>query len=109
MATIESGVGAGRDRAGGAPLSSVIAEYEQLDLDRQFAQAVVSGAMTALEQARAHAAAQHLYITPYVQPALPESSTYPRRFLSVFITGVLAFCLWVIGLLTVRSIRERFG
>ena len=109
LAAIGATVGTGKDRAGGAALSSVVAEYEQLELERGFAQALVTTAMQALEQARANAAAQHLYITPYVRPSLPESSVYPRRLFSVIVVGLLAFCFWVIALLTVRSIRERFG
>jgi capsular polysaccharide transport system permease protein len=109
LSQIEASVAAGKDRAGGAALSAVVAEYEQLDLERQFAQALVTSAMQALEQARAIANSQHLYITPYVRPSLPESSTYPRRVFSIFVVGLLAFGIWVIGLLTARSIFERFG
>ncbi len=109
LAAIGATVAAGKDRAGGTALSSVVAEYEQLELERGFAQALVTTAMQALEQARANAASQHLYITPYVRPSLPESSVYPRRLFSVIVVGLLAFCIWVIVLLTVRSIRERFG
>ena len=109
LAAVEATVAAGKERAGGASLSAVIAEYEQLDLERQFAQALVTSAMQALEQARAMAASQRLYITPYVRPSLPESSTYPRRIFSIFVVGILAFLMWVIGLLTVRSMFERFG
>jgi capsular polysaccharide transport system permease protein len=109
IAAMGATVGTGKDRAGGAALSSVVAEYEQLELERGFAQALVTTAMQALEQARANAAAQHLYITPYVRPSLPESSVYPRRMFSIIVVGLIAFCLWVIALLTVRSIRERFG
>jgi capsular polysaccharide transport system permease protein len=109
LAAVEATVAAGKERAGGASLSSVIAEYEQLELERTFAQALVTSAMQALEQARAMAASQRLYITPYVRPSLPESSTYPRRLLSIFVVGILAFVIWVVGLLTVRSMFERFG
>lgn len=108
LAALESTVAGGKDRSG-APLSSVVAEYEQLELERQFAQALVTSAMQALEQARALASAQHVYITPYVRPSLPESSVYPARFMSVVVVGLLAFGLWVIGLLTIRAIRERFA
>ena len=39
-------------------------------------------------QARANAASQHLYITPYVRPHLPQSSTYPNRPLAILIVGM---------------------
>jgi capsular polysaccharide transport system permease protein len=111
LAAIEAtvGAGAGKDRAGGSALSKVVGEYEQLSLEVGFAAAMVTSTMQALEQARAMSGSQHLYITPYVRPSLPESSIYPRRFFSVLVVGLLAFGFWLFGLLTVRSIRERFG
>lgn len=93
----------------GETLSSAIAEYEQLDLERQFAQNMLTSALQALDGARANAAAQHVYITPFISPNLPESASYPRRFMSILTVGALAFGVWLAGLLVVRSIRERFG
>jgi capsular polysaccharide transport system permease protein len=92
----------------GRALSAVIGEYEQLDMERQFAQTMLASAATALDQARASANAQHLYITPYVRPSLPQSATYPRVFLSVLTVAAFAFGFWIAGLMIVRSIRERF-
>lgn len=105
LQSIESTVGQSRD---GVALSKVMAEYEQIDLERQFAQNMVTATMQALDTARANAAQQHLYITPYVRPSLPESSVYPRPVRSVIVVGLLAFVLWMCGLLVLRSIRERF-
>lgn len=106
LARTEADVGIGST---GSALSTIVGDYEQINLEVQFAQAMVTSAMQALDQARANAAAQHLYITPYVRPSLPESSTYPRRLLSVAALGALAFAIWLIGLMIVKSIRERFG
>jgi capsular polysaccharide transport system permease protein len=92
----------------GKALSAVVAEYEQLELERQFSQAMVTSTMQALDTARASAASQQLYITPFVKPHLPHSTTYPNRSLSVLTVAAVAFLIWMIGLLTVRSIRERF-
>ena len=98
-----------RRNKSGAALSAVIAEYEQLDLERQFAQNMVTSTMQALDQSRASAASQHLYITPYVRPSLPESSTYPRRILEVVTVAALALIVWLIGLMIGRSVVERLG
>lgn len=106
LAIIEGSVGRNKS---GAALSSVIAEYEQLDLERQFAQAMVTSTMAALDAARANAASQHLYITPYVRPSLPESSLYPRRILAIGTAAGLALIVWLIGLMVGRSIIERLG
>jgi capsular polysaccharide transport system permease protein len=106
LATIEGSVGRNKN---GAALSSVIAEYEQLDLERQFAQNMVTSTMAALDSARANAASQHLYITPYVRPSLPESSLYPRRILAIGTAAGLALIVWLSGLLLGRSVIERLG
>jgi capsular polysaccharide transport system permease protein len=105
LQSIESTVGQSRD---GVALSKVMAEFEQLELERQFSQNMVTATMQALDTARANAAQQHLYITPYVRPSLPESSVYPRPVRSVIVVGLLAFVFWMCGLLILRSIRERF-
>lgn len=91
---------------GNTPLSKVVADFEQLDLERQFAQGMVTSAMQSLEHARSQALAQHVYVTPYIQPALPQSSTYPRRLLSVGVAAFGLFLFWLVGLLITRSIRE---
>jgi capsular polysaccharide transport system permease protein len=106
LATLEGSVGRNKS---GAALSSVIAEYEQLDLERQFAQNMVTSTMAALDAARANAASQHLYITPYVRPSLPESSVYPRRILAIGTVAGLALIVWLIGLMLGRSVLERLG
>jgi capsular polysaccharide transport system permease protein len=102
----EATVGTNRD---GSSLSTVMAEYEQLDLERQFAMGMLTSARTSLDQARARATAQNLYITPYVRPHLPRSAIYPKRVLSIATVGMLAFAAWVVGMLILRSIRERFA
>ncbi len=106
LATIEGSVGRNKS---GAALSAVIAEYEQLDLERQFAQTMLTSTMAALDTSRASAASQHLYITPYVRPSLPESSVYPRRVLTVATIAGLALIVWLIGLMVGRSAFERIG
>lgn len=106
LAATEADVGKG---VNGTALSKVVGEYEQLNLQIQFAQQMVTSTMQALDQARANAASQHLYITPYVRPSLPQSSVYPNRFMSIVTVGLIAFALWAIGLLILRSINERFA
>ncbi len=107
LARTEADVGKRSDN--GSALSAVVGEYEQLSLEMQFAQNMVTGAMQALSQARANALAQHLYITPYVRPHLPQSSTYPRRFMSVVLVALMALSFWIAALMIVRSVRERFS
>lgn len=104
LALIESQVGATRE--GGKPLAQVVAKYEQLDLERQFAQNTLVSAMQSLEQARATVMTQRLYVTPFVRPATPESSTYPNRVVATLTVFGIALIIWIIGFLVVRSLRE---
>jgi capsular polysaccharide transport system permease protein len=106
LAMVESQVNTDKQ---GKPLSTVVGKFEQLDMERQFAQNMVLSTMQLLEQARANALAQHIYVNPFVHPSLPESSVFPRRILSIFVVGVICFMLWTIGLLVVRAIREHIA
>jgi capsular polysaccharide transport system permease protein len=91
---------------GNQALSKVVSQYESLMLDRGFAQNMVTSTMTTLELTRANAAAQHLYITPYVRPSLPESAIYPKRIQMVLWVALISWMIWTLGLLFYRAIRE---
>ena len=91
-------------RSGRNVLAGVVARFEALDMDRQYAQAILLTSLQSLDRARASAAAQHLYLTPYVRPALPESAGGPRVFLSMVLGAFILAAIWFIGLLAVRSI-----
>lgn len=93
-------------RSGRNVLAGVVARFEALDMDRQYAQAILLTSLQSLDRARASAAAQHLYLTPYVRPALPESAGGPRVFLSMVLGAFILAAIWFIGLLAVRSIMN---
>ena len=107
LASVEGQVANMRD--GANPLSRVVADFEQLDLERQFAQNMVLSSLQKLDDARAALLAQHVYVTPYVSPAMPQSSTYPKRILSIITVALVCFLFWTVGLLVVRSIREHLN
>jgi capsular polysaccharide transport system permease protein len=104
LALVDAQVGTTRD--GSTPLSKVVADYEFLDLERQFAQNMVLTTMQALEQARAAALTQHVYVTTFVSPALPQSSTFPKRVTAILIVALACMLFWTIGVLIVGSVRE---
>lgn len=106
LAAVEGQVA--NDRDGAAPLSRVVGKFERLDLEGKFASNMVQSLMQNLEQVRASALAQHVYVTAFISPALAESSTYPKRILSTFVAALVLFLLWLLGLLIVRSLREHF-
>jgi capsular polysaccharide transport system permease protein len=94
---------------GNQPLAQVVGRYEELDLERQFAQALLTSTVQSLEQARSNAVARRLFILPFVRPALPESSTYPKRLVAILTVAGASAMLWTIALLIGRSIREHLA
>lgn len=90
-------------------LSSLVAAYEDLTIEAEFAQKQLVSAMTSLEQARIQQMAQSRYVVAYQQPTLPDESLYPRPFL--FTLYVFAGLLLFIGIVSLvwASIREHAG
>jgi len=104
LAQIEAEVA--KSRQGSRALAEIVARYEQLDLERQYAQTMLISTLQALDQARANAAAQHLYLTPYVRPVLPSSSLHPKRAQGTILMACAFFGIWLVGVMAVRSVRE---
>jgi len=89
-----------------SPLSKVMGDYEQLDLERQFALDSVKKALATLDDARSRTVYQVMYVTPFVVPNLPQSSTYPQRLFFVGLVFMACLLFWTAGLLFFRSVRE---
>jgi capsular polysaccharide transport system permease protein len=94
------------DRSRADTLSRQLGSYEQLDSERRFAEAAYQHTLLGLDQARANADRQQVYIASFVPPSLPEEALYPRRWRSLGVVALLAFAFWAIGGLTVQSIRD---
>ncbi|KVF54712.1 hypothetical protein [Burkholderia cenocepacia] len=87
-------------------LSQKAAGYARLQLDAQFADKQLASALGALENARAEAERQQLYLERLVQPNVPDKAQEPRRvkrIIEVFALGMLA---WGILSLLFAGIRE---
>jgi len=67
---------------------------------------VLSTAQAALSNAQAAASAQRLYLTTYVRPTLPESSTSPNRWADLMLLMVVSAMVWMVGMLVRNSILE---
>ena len=94
------------DRSRNDTLSRQLGSYEQLESERRFAEAAYQHALQGLDQARANADRQQVYIASFVPPSLPEEALYPRRWRTLGVVALIAFALWAIGGLAVQSIRD---
>lgn len=95
-----------KDDEAGRKLMKTVARYEKLDLDRQYAQAMLLSARQTYDQARANAAAQHLYLTPFVRPALPENAAFPKRLQSILLKIGMWLGIWVVVMMLAQAVRE---
>ena len=90
-------------------LSRILGAYEQLESERKFAEVAYQHALAGLDQARANADRQRVFIASFVPPRLPEEALYPRRWRALATVALFAFALWAIGGLAVQSIRDHLG
>lgn len=116
IATLDARIAEERTRLGsgtpgtsqdGRPLAAVVGDYEELLVDREFAEQAYTLALATYEQAQAEARRQNRYLAVHVKPTLAERSVYPDRpiwFLSL-VVGCLV--LWAIGSLIVGNVFER--
>lgn len=89
------------------PLSEVVGEFEELVVDREFAEQAYTLALATYEQAQAEARRQNRYLAVHIPPTLSEEAEYPNR--PVLLGAIAALCLagWAILSLIVANIRER--
>jgi capsular polysaccharide transport system permease protein len=92
--------------AGDDALPGVLAEYQELLLEQQFAETAYTAALGSLERARAEADRQQAYLAIYVHPSVAEDATYPRRLLNILVVLLLSAVAWAVGALAFLSIRD---
>ena len=85
----------------------LIAQFESLVVNQEFAERTYTAALTALDAARSNVERQSLYLATYVQPTLAQRAEYPQRLLLVFLAGVFLFLAWAVLTLVYYSLRDR--
>ena len=112
LAAVEKQLAAEKARVAGRKsdnLNAIVAEYQDLTIEAEFAQKQLVSAMASLEQARIQQAAQSRYVVAYQQPTLPDESLYPRPYLfTLYIFLGTLFLLGIVSLIW-ASIREHAG
>jgi len=87
-------------------ISNTLARYEELELKRVFAEKLYDLASRSLEGARQRAEQQHLYLSVFVTPALPEESRFPQRLRLGILIPISLLILWGIVVLTVATVED---
>ncbi|MCR9212237.1 MAG: hypothetical protein NXI13_00855 [Proteobacteria bacterium] len=84
----------------------LLADYERLVIEDEFAKAAYTAAGTSMELARAEAARKHIYLVAFVEPSRPDESTKPDRpklILTILLCSVIAFGLFTLILAAIRE------
>jgi capsular polysaccharide transport system permease protein len=81
-------------------------EYQQLFLEKDIADKLLSSAMTALENARTEAQRKQIYIERIVEPSLADASLEPRRYRSMLAILIVSLISWGILSLLIIGVKE---
>jgi capsular polysaccharide transport system permease protein len=108
IATMEAEIDhASRDVAGGTgSLANKDSAYQQVALEREFANEQLTAALASLESARNQALHQQLYLERVSQPNLADEAMLPHRGRNIIITLLLGLVSWGTLSLLISSIRE---
>lgn len=91
----------------GEDYPTLIAEFERLSVDQEYAGETYHAALTALEVARDDAARQSRYLATYIKPTRAEGAEYPQRWILTGLSGLFLLLVWSILALVYYSIRDR--
>lgn len=99
--------GVGGEGPGGEDYATLVAEFERLTVDREFAEEAYKLALSAHDAAQAEAQRQSRYLAAHIEPTLAESSEYPQKPLILGVVLAFLVLFWAISILIFYSIRDR--
>ncbi|MDX0605740.1 RkpR, polysaccharide export protein [Sinorhizobium medicae] len=105
-------LGAGEKSAAGNDPNSPdvagrMAEFEELETEREFAERAYTAALGSLEKARIDANNRQRYLALFIEPTLSELAQYPARLLNSFLVMLGLLFAWGIGVMGYYNIRDR--
>ena len=94
-------------RIGGSAqaLAPIIADYERLVLEREFADRVLASALASLETARLESQRQQLYLERVVEPHAADYPSHPKRLMWIGIVILLSLSVYAICRSLIDNIR----
>ncbi|WP_037382786.1 RkpR, polysaccharide export protein [Sinorhizobium americanum] len=84
-----------------------IAEFEELETEREFAERAYTAALGSLERARIEANNRQRYLALFIEPTLSELAQYPARLLNSLLVALGLLFAWGIGVMSYYNIRDR--
>jgi BexC/CtrB/KpsE family polysaccharide export inner-membrane protein len=87
-------------------LSEAAAEYQRLQVQREFADQQLGLSLAALQDARNEARRQGAYVERVAQPSLPDEALEPRRIRGILATLIVGLVAWGILTMLLAGVRE---
>lgn len=84
-----------------------IAEFEELETEREFAERAYTAALGSLEKARIDANNRQRYLALFIEPTLSQMAQYPSRLLNAFLVTLGLLFAWGVGVMGYYNIRDR--
>ena len=92
---------------GGEDYATLLAEFERLTVDREFAEQAYTAALATYDQALAEARRKSRYLAAYIKPTLAEASEYPQKEVLLGIAAFFLISVWSVVVLVYYSVRDR--
>ncbi|MBN7787209.1 hypothetical protein JYP51_19950 [Ponticoccus gilvus] len=99
--------GLGGQGPSGEDFVTIVAEFERLSVDREFAEETYRAALVNYDAALAEAKRKSFYLAAHVQPTRAERSDYPHRWTLLGLSSFFLLLTWSIGVLIYYSVRDR--
>jgi capsular polysaccharide transport system permease protein len=84
-----------------------IAEFEELETEREFAERAYTAALGSLEKARIDANNRQRYLALFIEPTLSQMAQYPTRLLNAFLVTLGLLFAWGVCVMGYYNIRDR--
>ncbi len=96
-------------KALGNVLTRTLGEFEQLNIEYQFAQKILETALNNLDTTRQLSLSKSKYLVTIDNPKIPDESLWPRPFVATIVTFVVTLFLLSAVSLLISAIKEHLG
>ncbi|MDX0524634.1 RkpR, polysaccharide export protein [Sinorhizobium medicae] len=84
-----------------------IAQFEELETEREFAERAYTAALGSLEKARIEANNRQRYLALFIEPTLSQLAQYPARLVNALLVILGLLFVWGVGVMSYYNIRDR--
>ena len=106
ITAVEGQINAERVKSASSVNATKLADYERLQIEREFADKAFASATASLETARIDAQRRQLYLARVVLPDLADMAALPNRWMSIFTMFITTLLLYGVSRLFIAGVKE---